>query len=565
MADTPAKQDQYEMVQPSTAAQAVQYLQQMDYELRRRQPEMEMWERYYEGVHRLQFATSRFRQTFGNLFHEFADNWMQLIVDASVERLNIQGFRFSADAGPDAAYEGDADAWDIWRDNGLPSQSDVAHTEAVKLGRAYALVDPWLKTAIGNPVITVEHPAQTTVACHAHNPMMRKAGFKTWTDHTGYIRGNVYMHDAVYRFQTDTRVNEHQPSQFGGAGVYTAVYGNLFPLDYVGPPSAFLGEDVTWLPYTGDGFPAEVPHNLEVVPVIPLQNNPSLKIGGRSDIAPIIPIQDALNKLVLDMLIASEFASFPQRWATGIEIPKDPVSQRPIGEERFLASVSRLWTSEDHETKFGQFAASDLGNYVKAIEMMIQHVAAVTRTPPHYLLGQAGSFPSGDSLAATETGLVAKCKRKMTNFSPAWEEAVRLAFKAKGDPRGNQMAEVVWADPEQRIRAARIDGAMKMTTMGVPQDAVWEELGASPSEIKRWHGMRKTMGLAEYGPEFAPIPPPPAPVGPDGKPVKVLGPDGKPLPAPPASGTKPPNVGPEGNLPQEQAISQAARVARIHD
>lgn len=557
MATTPAQRDQYALVQPSNATQAVHYLQQMDYELRRRQPEIETWERYYEGAHRLQFATSRFRQTFGNLFHEFADNWMSLVVDASVERLNIQGFRF--DNG--AATEGDSDAWEIWRDNNLPSQSDVAHTEAVKLGKSYILVDPWARTGLGNPVITVEHPAQCAVACHAHNPQMRKAAFKTWTDHSGYVRGDVYMHDAVYRFVTTQKVNDNRPSRIS-QGQYTAIYGNLFPLDYIGPPAAFIGESATWVPYTDDGLPPAILHDLGVVPVIPLENNPSLKIGGRSDIAPIIPIQDAINKLVLDMIIASEFAAFPQRWATGIEIPKDPHSGQPISDQRFLAAVSRLWTSEDVDTKFGQFPAADLGNYVKAIEMAIQHLAAITRTPPHYLLGQAGSFPSGDSLAATETGLVAKVKRKMKNFSPAWEEALRLAFKAKGDKRGLQLADTVWADPEQRIRAARIDAAVKMSVVGVPQDAIWEEIGASPAQIERWHNMRLAMDLAKNGPEFAPIPPPPAPIGPDGQPVKVLGPDGKPLPSSPGKG---PSEGPEGNLQQEQAVSQAVRVSRVHD
>lgn len=542
------------VIAPSTPRQAVEYLTQMDYELRLRAPQIQLCEDYFEGVHRLAFATSRFRQTFGNLFHEFADNWMGLIVDASVERLNVQGFRFES-PGKDAAYEGDSDAWDIWRDNDLPSQSDIAHTEAVKLGKAYALVDPFIKTDRGNAQITIEHPAQCTVACHAGNRLRRKAALKTWTDHTGYIRANVYMHDAIYRFKTTQTVND-QSRGINAHGVYTAIYGNLFPLDYLGPPSAFLGKDVTWVPYMDDGFPPVIPHDLGVVPVIPLENNPNLKIGGRSDITPIIPIQDALNKLVMDMIIASEFASFGQRWATGLEIPKDPETGKPISDQRFLAAVSRLWVSEDPETKFGQFAASDLGNYVKAIEMFIQHVAAVTRTPPHYLLGQAGSFPSGDSLAATETGLVAKVKRKMKNFSPAWEEAIRLAFKATGDPRGDQMAETVWADPEQRIRAARIDGAVKMSTLGVPQDAIWEELGASPSQIARWHDMRKAMpGVEEYGTEFAPLPTPP--------PGSVLGPDGKPLPGA-AAGGKPVN-GPEGNLAQQQAVSQSVRVSRVHD
>lgn len=573
MADATTQQMRPQPVAKSTPVQAVTYLHQMDHELRRRQPEIELWERYFEGVHRLQFATSRFRETFGNLFHEFADNWMPLIVDASVERLNVQGFRWTKPGAGSSGFEGDSDAWEIWLDNDLPSQSDIAHTEAVKLGKSYIMVDPHKLTPLGNPTITVEHPAQTTVACDAANRRLRKAGYKTWVDHTGYIRSNVYMPDGTYLFQTDQKVDEKMPSinSYGMySGLYTSIYGNLFPLDYVGPPAAFLGERATWIPYidrdTGAG--PFVPHKLGVVPIIPLENNPSLKMGGRSDIAPLIPIQDALNKLVMDMIIASEFASFGQRWATGIEIPKDPQTGRPISDQRFLASVSRLWTSEDPETKFGSFEASDLKNYVVAIEMFIQHVAATTRTPPHYLLGQAGSFPSGDSLAATETGLVAKVKRKMKNFSPAWEEALRLSFKAKNDPRGGQMAQTVWGDPEQRIRAARIDGAIKLSTIGVPQDAVWEEVGASPSDMDRWHGMRKAMGLAEYGPEFAPIPPPPAPaaVGPDGKPL--LGPDGKPIPhsgSPGSTGGKPVNQGQEGNLVQEQTVSQAVRVARVHD
>jgi hypothetical protein len=537
----------------------IAFLMQLDAELRQQSPLFERLERYAEGIHRLQFATSRFRQTFGNLFHEFADNWMQLIIDASVERLCIQGFRFDTENEGQYAFEGDRDAWSMFRDNQLDAQSDVAHTEAVKLGKAYLLVDPHDITPNGNPTISVEHPANSVVACQAGNRLRRNAGLKEWTDHSGYVFANVFMPEGTYFFQTNKAVNDASP-QLDAYGRYYAMYGNLFPLDYVGPPAAFLGERASWIPRAaqdanGNDIGHFLPHDLGVVPLIPMENNPTLKNGGRSDIASIIPIQDAINKLVLDMIIASEYASFPQRWATGIQVPIDEETGQPVADQKFLAAVSRLWTSEDPETKFGQFNAADLGNYVKAIEMLIQHVAALTRTPPHYLLGQAGSFPSGDSLAATETGLVAKCKRKMTNFSPAWEEAIRLGFKAKGDKRASMACETVWADPEQRIRAARIDGAVKMTTIGVPQPAIWEETGASPATIRRWTAMRKDMGLEEWGTDFAPFPKPQAIMGPDGQPTgQLLGPDGKPL-----------NLGLDGNLPEEQAASQATRVTRIHD
>src|SRR4051812_18091444 len=51
-------------------------------------------EAYYGGRHPLQFATSKFRETFGSLFAEFADNWCPVVVDSSAERLQVQGFRF---------------------------------------------------------------------------------------------------------------------------------------------------------------------------------------------------------------------------------------------------------------------------------------------------------------------------------------------------------------------------------------------------------------------------------------------------------------------------------------
>jgi hypothetical protein len=48
----------------------------------------------------------------------------------------------------------------------------------------------------------------------------------------------------------------------------------------------------------------------DLVPAVPLQNNPSLLHGGRSDLDPVIPLQNALNKLIADMLVASEFSAF---------------------------------------------------------------------------------------------------------------------------------------------------------------------------------------------------------------------------------------------------------------
>src|SRR3954462_2707307 len=85
-------------------------------------------EAYYNGDHPLQFATSKFKEAFGNLFSAFADNWCAIVVDAPVERLQVIGFRMAD------STSADNDAWDIWQANALDVESVIAHTEAGKCG-----------------------------------------------------------------------------------------------------------------------------------------------------------------------------------------------------------------------------------------------------------------------------------------------------------------------------------------------------------------------------------------------------------------------------------------------
>jgi hypothetical protein len=99
-----------------------------------------------------------------------------------------------------------------------------------------------------------------------------------------------------------------------------------------------------------------------------------------------------------------------------------------------------------------------------------------------------GQWPSGDSLKASEAGLVAKVKRKQVDFGETWEEAMRLAFLAVGDEdrSGAIDAEVIWSDPEFRSETQRVDALTKMATLGVPPQALWQRFGATPQEIERW-------------------------------------------------------------------------------
>jgi hypothetical protein len=418
------------------------WLKRLCTELDERWRDMAIYDDYYEGRHRVAYATAKFREAFGSLFRAFSDNWCPIVVDASVERLAVEGFRFGAE-------EADRAAWDIWQANDLDVESAMAHSEAVKLGEAAIIVDVGEDAQF--PRITVEHASQVVIAYVAGSRRQRAAALKRWIDDDGYGMATVYLPNASYKFRTAAAVKN--------------------------------GREVQWVERPYVAF--EVTNPVDVVPVIPLRNNPSMMHGGRSDLQVGIPIQDAINKECNDMIVASEFAAYRQRVMTGVEAPTDPLTGQPV---KLDLNASRLFTVADPDAKVFDLAASDLGNYVQAIEMLVNHLAAQTRTPPHYLAGSIVNA-SGDALKAAEAGLVARTRRKTIDFSDSWEEAMRLAFKIRGagpdDLRRTAAtdAETIWREVENRALGEVVDAAIKKHAIGVPLEILWKDIGYTPQEI----------------------------------------------------------------------------------
>lgn len=416
--------------------------------------EISIYDDYFEGRHRLAYATERFREVFGYLFGAFADNWCPIIVQAPVERMEITGFRAgsnepqeSGNAAPDLAA--DQDAWRIWQANNLDAGSAILHAEAIKLSQAFTLVDP-----VG-PRITIEHPSQVIVRHAAGDRTKRLAALKRWLGDDGYAYANVYLPEAVVKFRS-----EREAKNYGGGATR-----------------------IRWERRTDD--PGGV-NPLGVVPVVPFYNDPTMLGKGSSDLKVALPLQDAINKFVLDMVVASEFAAVPQRAVIGWDPPRDPETDQVLPGVGAQAMIERMLTFKDPNVKLTQFQAADLGNYIKPVETLIQHLAAQTRTPPHYLLASMVNV-SGDALAAAESGLVSRTKKKIRDFSESWEETMRLAFLAKGDRKRGTATDMVtiWADVERQSFAQLIDGAVKMRSgLGLPMATTLQKIGYSQQEIK---------------------------------------------------------------------------------
>lgn len=426
------------------------WVRRLDAKLAKRQATLQTLEEYYSGEHPLAFASAKFRSAFGGLFEEFSDNWCDLVVDATEERLNVTGFRLGKNTA------GDARAWEIWQRNQLDASSQLAHQEALITGESAMLV--WYGDDPKVPRITIEHPSQMIVE-DVPGSLERAAAYKAWTDDDGYRCSTLYLPDFIYKFRSKTK----RSSTNIGSGVWERreVPGEAWPL----------------------------PNPLGVVPVVPFRNRPRLLNPPTSEFAQVIPIQDGVNKLIADMFVASEFTAAPQRWATGLEVPKDPETNQPVAV--FQHMVDRLWTSKNKDTKFGEFSQADLSVFVGGIEMLVQHIASRTRTPPHYFY-LSGQFPSGESIKSAETGLVAKARRKMRHFGESHEEVIRLSFLVTGETAKAKQAasaEVIWGDPESRTEGEHVDAVLKKAALGVPVQQLWEDLGYSPGQIERFKEM----------------------------------------------------------------------------
>jgi hypothetical protein len=449
-------------------------------ELQLRRGDVERLYSYYRGEHPLPWAPTEVRNAYRALLRMSRTNWCRLIVQAPSERLRVTGMKFSDSS------EGDVEAWRrYWQGNRLDRNARLVHDAALIARRGYVLVWPHADEN-RPPSITPEHPAQAIVDYKPGCSWERRAGLKTFVDPVaGRMYATLWTEGEVANWWTSW-------SDLGMAGV---THGS-------------------WQPWTDEdeGIEPLAANPLGEVPLIEFVPDPAL-LGepmGRLD-GGVTDIQDRVNKTVLDRMVTSNFSSFKQKWVTGLEIPLDDQGNEV---EPFRIAVDRMLHSEDPETKFGEFSETDLRNYLDSVEADVQHLAAITRTPPHYLLGQSGAFPSGESLKATETGLVAVSAGFRDSFTEAWEDAIRLALKADDDERSDDMAlSMVWDNLESRSIAEVVDAAVKLASIGVPWRPVMEFVGYSPTEIDVMDAGRAEdeANALLLAPPVAPGQPPPQP------------------------------------------------------
>lgn len=391
---------------------------------------------YYAGSQPLAYLSAAARTALAGRVERVSVAIPRLVVGSLTERLRVTGF--TRDGQPDPGL------WQVWQRNDLDQLAATAHREALTLGRAFVIV--W--AGRNGPQVTVESARQVAVV---RDPATRVVlgACKRWDlpDGAGQ-RAVTYEPDSITSYATDA----------------------------AGAPAASGAWRVVETPLRNP---------LGQVPVVPLVNaDRLLDADGCSEFDDAIPLVDALVKLLSDMLVTSEFFARPRRWAIGVEVPVDD-DGNPTNP--FASEADRTWISEAPESKFGQFAATDLAAYENAVTVVMKQLCAVTGLPEHVLGIGSDNPTSADAIRASEASLTARAEAKQRGFGRAWEQVARLAVAVESgaDPASVDVA-VQWADPSTRSVAQEADAVTKLHAAGIlPTSIALERLGYSSAEIDR--------------------------------------------------------------------------------
>ena len=424
----------------------------------------EKFANYYDGEFDTPWLPEEVAEDFKRIVHMTSSNYMGLVVNAMVERMNLIGFRR---AGSGAL--GDLDLWRIWTANHIESQHDQGLLEAAIHGAFYYLVAPGRKDS-SLPEIYIEHPTQCIVE-HVPGTNRREAaaGLKAWQDDwTKMVYATVYLPDGIYKFQA------RDPSAFSGDGTFATEM----------PGERDLPElAAQWEERRVPGEPWPVPNELGEVPLVESPNNPRLLTGGVSELFDLWPIQDRVNKTIADRMMTQDTGAFPQKWASGWPEEDDSgTAQDPLAIGR-----KRIVTTDVAEARFGQWDAAPLDPYSNAKREDVIDIASLSRTPPHYLISGM-SNANGATLKAAESGLVSKVTQRMAAHSAAAVQAMLLACRLAGiEVEDSETLEAMWENPEFRTQAETTDSLIKMRQAAdLPRSVVWAKWGATPAEMQMW-------------------------------------------------------------------------------
>lgn len=413
---------------------------------------------YYDGKHDTQLTTRQRQYLSIKTGEEFRSNYTPVVVDALVERLKVTGF---------VAGDQSEVLWAWWKKNRMDHQQGIVHLSAARDGDAYLLVG-W-DDKKGIPKFTFEPAFDGTegVKCHYSKDNRDEVRFasKRWESDDGRNRLNVYYPDRVEKYVEAPAGEPHQEQGVSGWVRYIDDQNGGWPLEWVDDEGNPLG-----------------------IPVIHFKNKDTGYNYGASELRDVVPLQNALNKAIIDLLAAADTTAFRIYWMLGDD---------PSG----LEVAPGVWVHSDHPptgdeaVQVGYFPGEDLSKLIEFKDAFVVEIARISRIPVSYF--QVSSYRAAEgTLKQEESGLVQKAEDRQVSWGNAWEDAMVMGRKLwnrfgeteRGEVREldeDQPLDALWQDAEIRNELVVMQQLqIKREALGVPEEQLWAEAGYTPEQIR---------------------------------------------------------------------------------
>lgn len=394
-----------------------------------KKPEYDRLFAYADGMQPLKYSTARLQEAFHNLTAHFQQNWCAVVVGAALDRIALNGW----DAGDDGLNEV---LKGVWNANSLGLEAEQVHEAALITHESFVIAWPGEGGAVD---VFYNDPRLCHVFYDPGNPRRKSFAAKWYQD-----GADDRWHLTLY---------------------------------YPDRMEYYVSDPVKGAVASATTFHEEMPpafHGYGVIPVFHFRTNAR---ASRGELDQVLTLQDAINKLLADMMVSAEFGAFKQRYI---------ISNADTS--ALKNSPNAIWTippgdGEGQPVQVGEFQGTDLNLYLNAIDKLANSIAVITRTPKHYLWA-AGSVPSGEALLAMEAPLTKKVLKLEAQFGQVWSElaAFILLLSGKGDVPPSEV-KPVW-EPVRSVQPVTEAQARKSAVdAGIPLNIVLQREGWTQDEL----------------------------------------------------------------------------------
>lgn len=395
---------------------------------------------YYDGDQPILYLTQRLREIFKGIDTVFTENWCAVVINSCLDRINLNGFKVN-----DKAVQDELDR--VWNDNDLMLESDDIHSATLVNGEAFLIIWP---NEDGFTEVYFNDPRMVEVVYDPSYPRKKLVAGKMFEAGDGTARITLYYPDRLEYYETKQKIKDVTSSK----SFQPILDGENWPVNPYGE-----------------------------IPVFHFKLNRRII----SDLKNIIPLQNVTNKLLSDMVVAAEFGAYKQRWVISNSDTQGMMTSQP-------GSVIELPAGDGigQPTSVGEFMATDLKNYLDAIDNLAGAIGKISGTPKHYFYNQGGD-PSGEALIAMESPLNKKASARIERFGTVWKQVAAFIALVAGKVIDRNDITPVFDEPETVQPKTEADITKTRTDSGVPLVTALRWEGKTQAEIDAMIKDQKTQ------------------------------------------------------------------------